>query len=562
MTAESERAEDHSSNFVEEMLNEQREATPGLKIATRFPPEPNGYLHLGHAKSICLNFGLAQKFGGTCNLGFDDTNPSTEDIEFVQSIQEDVKWLGFNWNGKPLFTSDYFEQLYEWAVQLIKAGQAYIDERPVDVIRETRGNFFKPGVNAPSRDSSVEENLAKFQKMRAGEYDEGAAVLRAKIDMQSTNVNLRDPLMYRVMKKTHHRTGDDWCIYPMYDWAHGLSDAIEGISHSICTLEFEDHRPLYDWFINAVGIENPPHQTEFARLNLSYTILSKRKLQKLVSEGHVAGWNDPRMPTLAGLRRRGYTPESLRLFAERIGVSRRDGIVDVALLEHTLREDLNLRSPRMMGVLSPLKLTITNMAEDESYEVEARNHQEVESLGSRRLCLSKHLFIDHEDFKEEAPKKWFRLTPGQEVRLRFGGLVRCNDIVKDADGNVIELLCTWDPESLGGNAADGRKVKGTIHWVNAKTAVDADVYLYDRLFTEENPSKETETGDFLQFVNPESLQILRGAKLEPSLIELAPETPVQFERLGYFVRDAHSDTIRFNRTITLKDGWAKVEKKS
>jgi glutaminyl-tRNA synthetase len=556
--------QDTPPNFVDELVMEDvRAGRNGGRVVTRFPPEPNGYLHIGHAKSIVLNFGLAERHGGRCNLRFDDTNPTTEEVEYVESIQEDVRWLGYDWGDRAYFASDYFEQLYQWAEQLIADGKAYIDSRTMDAIRETRGNFYKAGTDSPYRDRSADENLALFRKMRAGEIPEGTAVLRAKIDMASPNQNLRDPPMYRIRKARHHRTGDAWCIYPMYDFAHGQSDAIEGITHSVCTLEFENHRPLYDWYLQALGIEQPPRQIEFARLNLTYTVLSKRKLQQLVAEKHVSGWDDPRMPTLAGLRRRGYTPEAIRQFCERIGVAKKDGVVDVSLLEYHLREDLNARSKRALGVLRPLKVVLENFPEDRVDTFEIPNHPEHPERGTRPVPFCRELYVEHEDFREDPPPKWFRLAPGREVRLRGAALITCREVVKDAAGKVTELRCHWDPDSAGGNAADGRKVRGTIHWVSARHAVDAEVRLYDRLFTEEDPgSREDEGVAFTAHLNPASLERLTGCKLEPSLANAPPGEAFQLERLGYFcvdTRDAAPGRLVLNRTIPLKDTWAKME---
>jgi glutaminyl-tRNA synthetase len=552
-------------NFIYELIDAERaEGQRSATVRTRFPPEPNGYLHIGHAKSICLNFGIAKKYGGTCNLRFDDTNPLTEEVEFVDSIQADVRWLGFEWDNL-YFASDYFEQLYQWAERLIKHGKAYVDSRTLEEIRETRGNFYKPGTNSPYRDRSVEENLSLFRKMRAGEFADGTHVLRAKIDMASPNQNFRDPAMYRIRKAAHHRTGDKWCIYPIYDFAHGECDAIEKITHSICTLEFEDHRPLYDWYLKEIGVEDPPRQTEFARLNLTYTVLSKRKLQVLVEEGHVSGWDDPRMPTLAGLRRRGFTAEAIRAFCERIGVARRDGVVDVALLEHELREDLNARCPRVMAVLKPLRVVVENFPEGEVEWFEAQNHPEFPDRGTRKVPFSRVLYVEQDDFREAPPKGWFRLSPGAEVRLRNACLLRCQSVVKDEHGEPIELRCTWDPDSRGGMPKDGRKVKGTLHWVSASHAVDAEVRLYDRLFTVENPSAGEEEGvSFTAHLNPNSLEVVRGAKLEPSLSDAKPGERVQFERLGYFCIDSvdsRPGAVVVNRTIGLRDTWAKIEQK-
>ena len=554
--------QENAPNFIHDLVREDiRTGKHGGVVVTRFPPEPNGYLHIGHAKSICLNFTTAALSDqGRCHLRFDDTNPEAEDVEYVESIREDVRWLGFDWGSHEYFASDYFEQLYECAVDLIRRGLAYVDSQSLAEIREGRGDFYRPGVNSPFRDRSVEENLDLFARMRAGELDEGAHVLRAKIDMASKDVNLRDPLMYRIRKVTHHRTGDDWCIYPMYDYAHPMSDAFEGVTHSICTLEFAHHNPLYQWFVSHFDFDPVPWQYEFARLNLTYTVMSKRLLKRLVEEGHVGGWDDPRMPTIAGMRRRGYTPAAIRRFAERIGVSRRDSIVDVGLLEHALREDLNATSPRTMAVLRPLKLVIENLPETEEIELVAPYSPEDPSFGSRRLYLTREIFIEQDDFMEEPMKKWFRLAPGKEVRLRYGALVTCNEVIKDGAGNIVELRCTWDPESKGGNAPDGRKVRGTIHWVSAKHAVDAEVRLYDRLFNDENPLAESHEGDFTRRINPTSLEIVQGAKLEPSLAGRGPGERVQFERLGYFVVDPDSTPDRpvYNRTIQLKDSWSKL----
>jgi glutaminyl-tRNA synthetase len=557
------RPDDGPPNFVREIIAADQAAGKNEgRVVTRFPPEPNGYLHLGHAKAICLDFGMAAEFGGHCNLRFDDTNPEKEDVEYVDSIKADVRWLGFEWGEHEYFASDYYQQLYEWALVLIEDGKAYVDSQSPDEIKENRGNFYKPGKDSPHRNRSVEENLELFEKMRAGEIDEGAAVLRAKIDMQSKNLNMRDPLIYRVKKVTHHRTGDDWCIYPMYDYAHGLSDAIEGVTHSLCTLEFQDHRPLYDWFIEQLPVPHVPRQIEFARLNVGFMIMSKRKLLMLVRDGHVEGWDDPRMPTLSGLRRRGITPEAIRRFCDRVGVAKRDGVVDVSLFEFEIREHLNQTSPRAMAVLDPIKLVITNYPEGESEEFEARNHPDDDAAGTRKVPFSRELWVERDDFREEAPRKWHRLAPGKEVRLRYACLVTCNEVVKDASGEVVELRCTWDPESRGGTSPDGRKVRGTIHWVSATHAVDARVRLYDRLFTEENPGGH-EDRPFTDFLNPDSLKMVDGAKLEPSLARVEPGHRVQFERLGYFCADSQSKTEApvFNRTIALRDSWAKIEKK-
>jgi glutaminyl-tRNA synthetase len=548
------------SNFVHDMIEQEIAAGTTRRVATRFPPEPNGYLHIGHAKSICLNFGLARDFGGTCNLRFDDTNPTAEEVEYVESIKRDVQWLGFQWDGE-LYASDYFDQLYAWAEQLIRDGKAYVDSQTADQIRENRGNFYKPGVDSPFRERSVDENLDLFRRMRAGEFDEGKHVLRAKIDMQHKNINFRDPPMYRILKAHHHRTGDTWCIYPMYDYAHGQSDAIEKITHSICTLEFEDHRPLYDWYLEAIGLDPRPRQIEFARLNLGYTVMSKRKLLQLVEEELVNGWDDPRMPTISGMRRRGYTSEALRRFCDRIGVAKRDGVVDVSLFEHAIREHLNEVAPRVMGVLDPLKVVIENYPEGEEEELDAPLHPEDESAGTRKVPFCRELYIERDDFMQDPPKKWFRLAPGREVRLRYACLLTCREAIVDAAGNVVELRCTWDPKSRGGRSPDGRKVRGTSHWVSARHAVDAEVRLYDRLFTEENPIDDS--GDFKSRLNPDSLKVVHGCKLEPHLRGAEPGTRVQFERLGYFCVDPDStaEAPVWNRTITLRDSWAKIAKK-
>jgi glutaminyl-tRNA synthetase len=558
--------EENAPNFIHDLVRKDiQEGKHGGRIVTRFPPEPNGYLHIGHAKSICLNFTTSElSKQGRCHLRFDDTNPEAEDVEYVESIRDDVRWLGFDWGSHEYFASDYFERLYDCAVDLIKRGLAYVDSQSLAEIREKRGDFYRPGVNSPYRDRRVEESLDLFARMRAGEFDEGAHVLRAKIDMASKDVNLRDPLMYRIRKAHHHRTGDRWCIYPMYDYAHPLSDAFEGITHSICTLEFAHHNPLYQWFVSHFDFDPVPRQYEFARLNLTYTVMSKRLLKRLVEEGHVSGWDDPRMPTIAGLRRRGYTPAAIRRFAERIGVSRRDSIVDVGLLEHALREDLNATSPRTMAVLQPLRLVIENLSEGEEIEVEAPYSPDDASFGSRTLYLTRELFIERDDFMEMPVKKWFRVAPGQEVRLRYGALVTCKQVIKDDTGEVVELRCLWDPESKGGNAPDGRRVRGTIHWVSAKHAVDGEVRLYDRLFKEENPLDEAHEGEFTDRINPKSLEVVHGAKLEPSLGSRGPGERVQFERLGYFAVDPDSTPARpvYNRTIELKDSWAKLAQKS
>jgi glutaminyl-tRNA synthetase len=552
------------SNFLREKIAEDVEkGANGGRVVTRFPPEPNGYLHIGHAKAICVDFGLADEFGGKCNLRFDDTNPTKEEQEYVDAIMEDVRWLGFDWGDKAYYASDYFDQLCEWAIYLIERGKAYVDSLTPEQVREYRGNYYTKGKNSPYRDRSVEENLQLFERMRQGEFESGEHVLRAKIDMAHPNLNMRDPPLYRIVKGAyHHRTGDKWCIYPMYDYAHGQSDAIEGVTHSLCTLEFEDHRPLYDWFIENLPVPSRPEQTEFARLNLTYTVLSKRRLLQLVDEGHVNGWNDPRMPTLVGMRRRGYTPTAVRSFCDRIGVAKRDGVVDVALFEHAVREDLNATSRRVMGVLRPLRVVIENIAEGQVETFDAPYHPEHGEWGSRPLHLTRVIYVEQDDFREDPPKKWFRLAPGREVRLRYACLLTCVDVIKDEAGEVNELRCRWDPDSRGGNPADGRKVKGTLHWVSADHAVDAEVRLYDRLFNVENPLGDKDV-DWRTHLNPSSLETLRGCKLEPSLAGAKPGDRVQFERLGYFCVDTVDGTPEmpvYNRTISLRDSWAKLEK--
>jgi glutaminyl-tRNA synthetase len=532
----------------------------GGRVATRFPPEPNGYLHIGHAKSICLNFGIAAEFAGVCNLRFDDTNPVTEDVEYVRSIETDVRWLGFAWAGEPKYASDYFEKLYEYAVHLIQHGDAYVDSQSADEIRQSRGTLTEPGIAGPYRDRSVEDNLDLFARMRAGEFEDGAHVLRARIDMASPNINMRDPVLYRLRRAHHHRTGDDWCIYPMYDFAHPPSDAIEYITHSLCTLEFEDHRPLYDWLIDHLPVPARPRQIEFARLNLTYTVLSKRKLLDLVQEGHVQGWDDPRMPTIGAMRRRGYTSEAIRAFCERIGVAKRENVVDVALLEHAVREDLNKTSPRVMGVLNPLLVVIENYPPGQSEAFEVVNNPEDPSAGSRRVPFSRELFIERDDFREDPPKKFFRLAPGREVRLRGAYFITCTQVLRDANGQVTELRCTYDPATRGGDAPDGRKVKATLHWVSATHAIEAEVRLYERLFKSEMPDA---AGDYLSDLNPSSLEVLAHAKLEPSVADAPVGRRYQFERLGYFCVDPDSAAgkLVFNRTVTLKDTWARIEQR-
>jgi glutaminyl-tRNA synthetase len=533
----------------------------GGRVATRFPPEPNGYLHIGHAKSICLNFGVAEEFGGTCNLRFDDTNPTKEDVEYVDSIQADVRWLGFSWHDQPLYASDYFERLYEYAQHLIREGLAYVDSLTADEIRAHRGTLTEPGTPSPYRDRPAEESLDLFARMRAGEFPDGALVLRARIDMASPNINLRDPVLYRIRRAHHHRTGDAWCIYPMYDFAHPPSDALEHITHSLCTLEFEDHRPLYDWLIAHLPVPSTPRQIEFARLNLSYTVMSKRRLLELVERGDVSGWDDPRMPTIVGMRRRGYTPEAIRAFCDRIGVAKRENMVDVALLEHAVREDLNRRAPRVMGVLDPLRVVIDNYPEDEHEEFEVANNPEDDAAGTRRVPFSRVLYIERDDFREEPPKKFFRLSPGREVRLRGAYFITCASVVKDpASGEVVELRCRYDPATRGGDAPDGRRVKATLHWVSAAHAVGVEVRLYDRLFTTENPAA---VEDYRSQLNPKSLLVLHPCWLEPSVAGAPAGARFQFERLGYFSIDPDSTPGRlvFNRTVTLKDTWARIEQR-
>lgn len=555
-------------NFIEEIVRADLAAGKNKgRVITRFPPEPNGYLHVGHAKSICLNFGLAQTFNAQCNLRLDDTNPAAEEDEFVQSIKEDVRWLGFDWNDGLYFASDYFEQLYTFALQLIKEGKAYVDSQTSEEMRLNRGDFHRPGVNSPYRERSVEENLNLFERMQAGEFEPGEHVLRAKIDMASSNLNFRDPPIYRILKAHHHRTGDTWNVYPMYDFAHGLSDAIEGVTHSICTLEFEDHRPLYDWFLDALGFEvnNRPHQYEFSRLNLTYTVLSKRRLQRLVNEGHVEGWEDPRMPTIAGMRRRGYPATALRAFCKRVGVTKNNGVLDVGHFEHAIREELNASTKRAMAVLRPLKVVIENFPEGHVEWFDAPYYPtDEQDFGSRRVPFTRELYIEQEDFIEVAPnKKWFRLSVGKEVRLRYACLLTCHGVVKDEAGEIIELRCTWDPESKGGDPADGRKVKGTLHWVSASHGVNAPVSLYDRLFNAPNPGADSD--DFINDINPDSLEELTCCVVEPALLNVTPGEVVQFERLGYFCADpkgSKEGAPVFLRTITLKDSWAKLQKKS
>jgi glutaminyl-tRNA synthetase len=553
-----------SNNFIHQIVEEEISAGKNNgRVHTRFPPEPNGYLHIGHAKSICLNFGTAQKYNGLTNLRFDDTNPSKEETEYVDSIMEDVRWLGFDWGNRLYYASDYFDRLFDFAVKLIQEGKAYIDDQDAETISAQKGTPTRPGTESPYYSRSVEENLDLFMRMKNGEFDEGERVLRARIDMSSPNMHMRDPILYRIMKTPHHRTGDKWCIYPMYDFAHGQCDYWEGITHSICTLEFEVHRPLYDWFVDQLkDSDYRPRQIEFSRLNLNYTVMSKRKLLELVKDNHVTGWDDPRMPTICGLRRRGYTPESLRNFAERIGVTKTDGITDVALLEHSIREDLNKRAQRVMGVLNPLKVVITNCPEGVVDQMEAVNNPEDASMGTRLVPFTRELYIERDDFMEEPPKKFFRLSPGTEVRLRYAYFVTCTDVIKDANGEITEIHCTYDPASRGGNSPDGRKVKSTIHWVSATENVEAEVRLYDRLFNDEEPDGHKDV-DFKEFMNHESLQVLPKCYIEPFVKDAKPLDHFQFERLGYFNIDTDStpEQLVFNRTVQLKDTWAKVQSK-
>jgi glutaminyl-tRNA synthetase len=552
------------TNFIKTIIDEDmRTGKYNGRVHTRFPPEPNGYLHIGHAKSICLNFGLAQEYKGLCNLRMDDTNPVKEEQEYIESIKKDVKWLGFDWEDRLFFASDYFDKLYEYAVQLIKDGKAYVDDLSADEIRKYRGTLTSPGKDSPYRNRSVQENLDLFNHMTKGEFADGSKVLRAKIDMSSPNLNMRDPVMYRILHASHHRTGDKWCIYPMYDFTHGQSDSMEGITHSICTLEFEDHRPLYDWFVNELGIYHP-QQIEFARLNLSNTVMSKRKLLQLVEQRHVSGWNDPRMPTISGLRRRGYTPESIRNFCERIGVAKRDSMISVALLEHCVREDLNKKAFRMMAVLRPLKVVIDNYPDDLVEELDAINNPEDPSMGTRKIPFSKVFYIEQEDFQEDPPKKFYRLAPGREVRLRYAYFIKCTEVVKDKDtGEIKELHCTYDPATRGGDAPDGRKVKATLHWVSAQHAFKTEVRLYDHLFLSENPADEKDGQDFIAKLNPRSIERLNSSMLEPALKDVEPGYRCQFERLGYFCADSVDSSPGnpvFNRIVSLKDEWARVQK--
>ena len=542
--------------IVEDIKNNKNDG----KVVTRFPPEPNGYLHIGHAKSICLNFGIAKDFKGRCHLRFDDTNPTKEDVEYVDSIMEDVKWLGFDWGKHLYYASDYFGALYDYAVQFIKKGKAYVCDLSVDDIRNYRGTLNEPGKESPYRNRSVEENLDLFERMKNGEFEDGSRVLRAKIDMASHNVNMRDPAIFRIKKTSHHRTGDKWCIYPMYDFAHCLSDSIEGITHSICTLEFEVHRPLYDWILNELGVKCHPQQIEFARLNVNYTVMSKRKLLQLVKENYVRGWDDPRMPTISGMRRRGYTPEAMRAFCEKVGVAKRENVIDISLLEFCVREDLNKRAPRVMAVLDPLKVVIDNYPDDLVEEMNAINNPEDMSMGTRKVPFSKVIYVERDDFKEDAPKQFFRFSPGRDVRLRYAYIVTCTNVVKDSNGEITEIHCTYDPSTRGGNAPEGRKVKGTIHWVSAKHAINAEVRLYDRLFVKANPKEAEEGKTYLDNINPNSLEV-KSCYLEPNLKCVKHGEKFQFERIGYFCvdKDTAPNRIVFNKTVALKDSWAKIK---
>ena len=552
--------ENAPSNFIRNIIDADLDSGKHTTVYTRFPPEPNGYLHVGHAKSICLNFGIARDYNGNCNLRFDDTNPDKEEEEYMHSIMEDVRWLGFEWTEEK-HASDYFDQLYMFAVKLILDDKAYVDSQSADEIRNSRGTLTEPGKESPYRNRGVQENLGMFQRMKEGEFADGEHVLRAKIDMASPNINMRDPVLYRIKRTHHHRTGDDWVIYPMYDFTHCLSDAIEGITHSICTLEFEDHRPLYDWVIEEAGAPCHPQQIEFARLQLKYTVTSKRKLHQLVHENHVDGWDDPRMPTISGMRRRGFTPASIRDFCDRIGVTKKDSFIEMAVLENSAREDLNEHALRVMAVLNPLKVTIENYPDDQVEEMVAQNHPKLPDMGSRTVPFSKVIYVERDDFMEDAPKKFFRLSVGREVRLRYAYYITCTDVIKDENGEVIELICAYDPATKGGDSPDGRKVKGTIHWVSADHAIDATVNLYDRLFTHPNPAGED---NFIEHMNPESLQTLSGCKLEPSLQEATTSQHYQFERTGYFILDKYSKPGEhvFNRTVTLRDTWAKIDKQN
>jgi glutaminyl-tRNA synthetase len=549
-----------STDFIREAIKEDLASGRFDRVLTRFPPEPNGYLHIGHAKAFAIDFGVARDFGGKCNLRFDDTNPVKEEVEYVDAIKEDIRWLGFDWEDREFYASDYYEQLYQYAIILIKKGKAYVDDLTAEEIRLYRGTLSEPGKDSPYRNRSIEENLDLFERMRKGEFPEGAHILRAKIDMSSGNINLRDPVMYRILHIEHHRTGNQWCIYPMYDFAHGQSDSIEGITHSLCSLEYEDHRPLYDWFLEELEIFHP-RQIEFSRLNLSYTVLSKRKLIQLVHGGHVSGWDDPRMPTLSGMRRRGYPPEAVLDFINRVGVGKSENVADIALLEHCVRQTLNQTSPRVMGILNPLKVVIVNYPEDQVEEIEAINNPEDASMGVRMVPFSRELYIEQDDFREVPPPKYHRLSPGREIRLRYAYFIKCVDVVKDSDGNVTEVHCTYDPQTRGGDSPDGRKVKATIHWVSAQHALPAEIRLYDRLFIDEKPEDVEEGQDFLDNVNPDSLQALQNCYLEPSVRNAQPGARYQFERQGYFCVDPDStaDRLVINRTVALRDTWAKIE---
>ena len=551
------------SNFIRDIIDEDLKSGKHTGVVTRFPPEPNGYLHVGHAKSICLNFGLARDYKGRCHLRFDDTNPVKEEQEYIDSIKEDVKWLGFDWGKHEYYASDYFQQLYDWAVLLIKDGKAYVDDQNADEIRNTRGTLTEPGKHSPYRNRSVEENLDLFTRMKNGEFKNGERVLRAKIDMASPNINMRDPVLYRILHAHHPRTGNQWCIYPMYDFTHGQSDALEHITHSICTLEFQDHRPLYDWFVENLPVPAKPHQYEFARLNLTYTVMSKRKLLRLVQEKKVLGWDDPRMPTISGMRRRGYPASALRDFCERIGVAKANSTVEFGLLENCVRDDLNRSALRFMAVLKPLKVVITNYPEGQSEYFDAENNPEDPNAGTRKVKFTREIYIEQEDFMENPPKKFFRLAPGSEIRLKYAYYITCKEAIKDAQGNVVELRCELDPESRGGSTPDGRRVKGTLHWVSASEGIKAEVRLYDHLFKQENPDKVEEGTDFLDNINPDSLEVLKDCVVEPALAEVKAGVPMQFLRMGYFCKDKDSaaDRLVFNRTISLKDGWAKEQKK-
>ncbi|NLM16167.1 MAG: glutamine--tRNA ligase/YqeY domain fusion protein [Candidatus Riflebacteria bacterium] len=552
------------TNFIRDIINEDLRSGKYTKIITRFPPEPNGYLHIGHAKSICLNFGIAEDYKGVCHLRFDDTNPIKEEQEYIDSIKEDVRWLGFDWGEHEYYASEYFHTLHEWAIFLIKKGLAYVDDQTPEEIRINRGTLTEPGVNSPYRERSIEENLELFERMKNGEFAEEERVLRAKIDMASPNINMRDPIIYRILHAEHPRTGKEWCIYPMYDFTHGQSDAIEHITHSICTLEFENHRPLYDWFIEVLPVPAEPHQFEFARLNLTYTVMSKRKLLKLVKDKLVNGWDDPRMPTISGMRRRGYPPEAIRNFCDKIGVAKANSTVDFAMLESCIRDELNKTADRYMAVLDPLKVVITNYPENQEDWFDADMNPEDPNAGTRKVKFGKELYIDREDFMENPPKKYFRLAPGAEVRLKHAYYVTCTDVIKDAEGNITEIHCTYDPESKGGSSPDNRRVKGTIQWVNAKEAVTAQVNLYDKLFTEENPDRTDEGKTFIEYMNPDSLTVIKNAKLEPALKDIPNDKAVQFIRLGYFIKDKDSkeNALIFNRTVGLKDSWAKIQNKN